>query len=137
MLLLFLIHVWDCRRIARNTSNRVLLDDALRAYWMNSLRHIIPVPPGWGFDDTTSCSCVLWAVMDLVDIFISLTSFPVHPPIWHTMILIVPSSLSIGWYLPHLVYIVFFQFGFHSFHLPIYHGLVEVSFYSLIVPFVY
>ena len=42
--------------------------DALRAYWMNLLRHIIPVPPGWCFDDTASCSCVLCAVMDLVSL---------------------------------------------------------------------
>jgi hypothetical protein len=32
----------------------------------------------------------------VVDIFISLTSLPVQPPIWPTIILIVPSSLSIG-----------------------------------------
>ena len=42
--------------------------DALRAYWINLLRHIMSVPPGWCLENIASCSCVLCAVMDLVSL---------------------------------------------------------------------
>jgi hypothetical protein len=45
---------------------------------------------------TARLTLCFWIRFSVVDIFICRNSLPVHPPIWHTRICIVPSSLIIG-----------------------------------------